>query len=103
MTDGKRFFDVPVKNKEETFEKIIEMSKINDHTTGTLLNYECFSKHYKVIAIDLSKEIESENSDLKQKVNFIGKLEEDGATMYFIIEKSEGTVFKLLQNSVSIM
>ena len=45
------FFDIPVKNKEEAYEQIIEMS----YTTGHLLDYENFSKHYKLIAIDLSK------------------------------------------------
>ena len=51
------------------------MNKNNNHTTGCLLGYEYFSKHYKLIAIDLSKQIELENPDLKQKINFIGKLE----------------------------
>ena len=45
------FFDVPIKNKEETYEKIIEKSKNNYYTTGTLLDYDNFSNHYK-IAID---------------------------------------------------
>ena len=27
LIDGKSFFDVPLKNKEETYEKISEMSK----------------------------------------------------------------------------
>ena len=86
--DGNFFFDVPIKNKEETYEKIIEMSKNNDYTTGNLLDYKYFSNHYKLIAIDLSKQIELENPDLKQQINFIGKLEEDdGAAMFFIIEK----------------
>ena len=40
LTDGKSFFDVPVKIKEETYEKIIEISKDNDYTTGNLLDYE---------------------------------------------------------------
>ena len=40
LIDGKSFFDVPIKNKEETYEKIIEMSKNNDYTTGNLLYYE---------------------------------------------------------------
>ena len=43
------------KNKERIYEKIIEMSKNNDYTTGNLLDYEYFLKHYKLIAIDLSK------------------------------------------------
>ena len=53
----KVFFDAPIKNKE-AYEKIIELSKNSDYTTGNLLDYEYFSKHYKVIAIDLSKQIE---------------------------------------------
>ena len=54
VIDGKSFFDVPIKSKEETYEKVIEKSKINDHTTGDLLNNDYISKHYKLIAIDLS-------------------------------------------------
>ena len=78
---------MPVKNKEEAYEKIIEISKNNNYTTGNLLDYEYFSKHYKLIAIDLSKQIKLENSDLKQQINFIGKLEEGEATMFFIIKR----------------
>ena len=33
---------------------------------GNLLGYEYFLKHYKLIAIDLSKQIELENPDSKQ-------------------------------------
>ena len=29
----------------------------NDYTTGNLLDYEYFSKHYKLIVIDLSKKL----------------------------------------------
>ena len=34
------------KNKEEAYEKIIEISKNSDYTTGNLLDYGYFSKHY---------------------------------------------------------
>ena len=103
LTDGKSFLDVPIKNKEETCEKSIERSKNNDYTTGNLLDYEYFSNYYKQIAIDLSKQIELGNPDLKQQINFIGKLEEDnGVTMFFIIEELEETTFEFSQNSVSI-
>ena len=74
LIDGKSFFDVPVKNKEGEYEKIMSISKNNDYTTGNLLDYEYFLKHYKLIAVDLSKQIESENLDLRQQINFIGKL-----------------------------
>ena len=58
LIDGKSFFDVPMKNKEEPYEKIIELSKNSDYTTGNLLDYEYFSKHYKLIAIGLSKQVQ---------------------------------------------
>ena len=64
-----------VKNKEEAYEKILSVSKNNDYTAGNLLDYEYFLKHYKLIVIDLSKQIELENPDLRQQINFIGKLE----------------------------
>ena len=102
LIDGKSFFDVPVKNKEEAYEKIMSISKNNDYTTGNLLDYEYFSKHYKLIAINLSKQIELDNPDLRQQINFIGKLEDDKGTMFFIIEKLEETTFEFSQNSVSI-
>ena len=60
------------KNIGETYEKIIQ---ITDHsgyyTRGNLLDYECFKEHYKLFAIDLSKQIELENKDIKQQINFI--------------------------------
>ena len=103
LIDRKSFLDVPVRNKEEAYEKIISISKNNDYTTGNLLDYEYFSKHYKLIAIDLRKQIKLENPNLKQQINFIGKLEADEATMFFIIEKSEETTFESSQNSASII
>ena len=42
LIDGKPFFEIPVKNKEESYEAIIEMNKNNDYTTGNLLDYEYF-------------------------------------------------------------
>ena len=99
LIDGKSFFDIPIKNEKETYEQIIEMGRNNDYTTGNLIDYEYFPKHYKLIAIDLGKQIELENSDLKQQINSIGRLEDDNVTMFFIIEKSEETNFELLQNA----
>ena len=57
LIDGESFFDVSVKSKEEAYEKLMNFSKNNDCTTGNLLDYEYFSKHYKLIAINLSKQI----------------------------------------------
>ena len=79
------------------------MSKNIDYATDNLLDYEYFSKHDKLIATVLSKNVKLENPDLKRKNNFIGKLEEDLATMIFIIEKSEEIAFEFLINAASIV
>ena len=91
-----------VKNEEEAYEKIIEMSNNSDYTTGNLLNFGYFKENYKLIAIDLSKQI---NLNDPQKINFIGKLENQlyEATMFFVIEKSEETTFNFSQNFVNIL
>ena len=67
------------------------------------MDFENFSKHCKLIAIDLSKQTELENSDLKQQINFFGKLKADRTTTFFIIERSEETTFEFLQNAATIV
>ena len=89
LIDGKSFFDLPVKN-EEAYEKIIEMSRNNDYTTGNLLDFAYFKENYRLIATDLSKQFKLKDP---QQINFLGKFEgqNNGATLFFIIEKSEET------------
>ena len=51
----KSFFDLPVKNEEEAYKKIVEMSNNNDYTTGNQLDFAYFKEHCRLIAVDLSK------------------------------------------------
>ena len=100
----KKFFDTPIKNAEEAYEQINEMGRNNDYTTVNLLQYEYFSKHCKLIAINLNKQVELEKPDLKQQINFIGRLErEGGTTMFFIIKKSEETTFQFSQMAAIVV
>ena len=65
IIDKLAFFDLPIKNKEEAYEKIIDICKNEEYTTGNLLDYDYFKKYYKLIAIDLSKQqLLQENKDL---------------------------------------
>ena len=38
LYDEKNFFDTLIENKEETFEKIIDVRRNNDYKTGNLLD-----------------------------------------------------------------
>ena len=75
------------------------MSNDNDYTIGNLLDFAYFKENSRLIAIDLSKQTKLKDP---QQINFIGKLDKDnGATIFFIIEKSEETNFS--QNSFTII
>ena len=103
IIDKLAFFDLPIKTEEEAYEKIIDISRNNEYTTGSLLDYDYFKKYYKLIAIDLSKkQVSQENEDLIQQINFIGKLEE-ADNVFIIIEKKESTILEFSQNFANVI
>ena len=103
IIDKLAFFDLPIKTEEEAYEKIIDICRSNEYTTGNLLDYDYFKKHYKLIAIDLTKQqVLQENEDLFQQINFIGKLEEE-ANVFIIIEKKENTILEFSQNLANVI
>ena len=103
IIDKLAFFNLPIKNEEEAYEKIIDISRNNEYTTGDLLDYDYFKKYYKLIAIDLSKQqVLQENEDLIQQINFIGKLEE-ASNVFIIIEKKENTILEFSQNLANVI
>ena len=55
---------------------MIATGQRDDYTTGCLLDYIDFKEHYKLIAIDLSKQ-QKLDADPKaiQQINFTGNLE----------------------------
>ena len=102
IIDELAFFDLPIKTEEEVYEKIMDISRNNEYTTGNLLDYDYFKKYYKLIAIDLSKQqVLQENEDLIQQINFIGRLTE-AANVFIIIEKKENTFLELSQNFANV-
>ena len=103
IIDKLAFFDLPIKTEEEAYEKIIDICRNNEYATGNLLDYDYFKKHYKLIAIDLSKQqVLQENEDLIQQINFIGKSEEE-ANVFIIIEKKENTILEFSQNLANVI
>ena len=103
IIDKLAFFDLPIKTEEEAYEIIINICRNNEYTTGNLLDYDYFKKHYKLIAIDLSKQqVLQENEDLIQQIIFIGKLEE-AANVFIIIEKKENTILEFSQNLANVI
>ena len=56
IINEKKFFGQPVKNDLMAHNKIWKIETGDDCTTGCLLDYLYFKKHYELIATDLSKQ-----------------------------------------------
>ena len=82
----KVFSDLPVKNAKKAYEEIIEISNNSDYTTGNLLDFSYFKKHYKLIAIDLSKQTTLKDP---QQINVVGKLLKILEQQFFLSLKNQ--------------
>ena len=60
IIDGRNFYDNPIENNIEKYRELkkVMIGKGVDYTTGSLLDFNYFDKHYKLIAVDLSKQKE---------------------------------------------
>ena len=91
MINGKNFSDQPINYSFKTYENIrkIATGQGNDYTTGCLLDYSYFKDHYKMIAIDLSKQqaLDADSTAIQQ-INFKANLDRAGnTTMFFVKSK----------------
>ena len=107
MTDGKIFFDEPINRMTKTYENIrkIASGQGEDYTTSCLLDYSYFKDHYKMIAIDLSKQ-QALDADPRaiQQINFTANLDKDGnTTMFLNIEEAKETVLDFSQGTVKVL
>ena len=60
IIDGRNFYDNPIESDIEKYRELkkVMIGKGEDYTTGSLLDYNYFKKHYKLVAVDLSKQKE---------------------------------------------
>ena len=107
MIDGKSFFDQPINSMNKTYENIrkIAIGQGDDYTAGCLLDYFYFKDHYKMIAIDLSKQqVLDADPRAIQQINFTENLNRAGnTTIVFIIEEAKETIFEFSQGTVKVL
>ena len=106
MIDGKNFFDQPINSMTKTYENIrkIATGQGDDYTTGCLLDYPYFKNHYKMIAIDLSKQ-QALDADPRaiQQINFTLTFYTEGnTTIFFIIQEAKEIVLEFLRETVTV-
>ena len=78
------------------------IGKGEDYTAGSLLDYNYFTKHYKLVAVDLSKQKEV-NADPRviQQIEFRYTLETN-STIYWILEKSKETILEFYKGTAKV-
>ena len=103
----KTFFGQLIKNDIKTYDSIRKTTtgQGDDYAPGCLLDYNYFKKHYKMIAIDLSKQ-QALDVDPKatQQINFTGNLSgNNNRLLFFIIEEVKESILDFSQGTVTIL
>ena len=105
MIDRKKLFYQPIRDDLITYDNIrkIATSQRDDYTTGCLVDYNCFEKYQRMIAIDLSKQQAFDgNPKTMQQINFTGNLKQQ-STIFFIIEEAKETVWDFSQKTIKVL
>ena len=78
------------------------IGKEEDYTTGSLLDYNYFKEHNKLVPADLSKQKELEaNLRAIQQIEFKYMLGTD-STIYWVLEKSKETILEFYKGTVKV-
>ena len=104
IIDGRNFYDNPIESDIEKYRelKIVMIGKGEDYTTRSLLDYDYFKKHYKLVAVDLSKQKELDTDPRTiQQIEFKYMLETN-STIYWVLEKSKETMLEFYKRTVKV-
>ena len=102
--DGRNFYDNPIESDIEKYRELkkVMIGKGEDYTTGSLFDYNCFDKHYKLVAVDLSKQKELDADPRAiQQIEFKYMLETN-STIYWVLEKSKETILEFYKGTVKV-
>ena len=104
IIDGRSFYDNPIESDIEKYRELkkVMFGKGEDYTTGSLLDFNYFDKHYKQVAVDLSKQKELDADPTAiQHIEFNYMLGTN-STIYWVLEKSKETILEFYKGTVKV-
>ena len=104
IIDGRFFYDNPIESDIEKYRELkkVMIGKGEDYTTGSLLDYDYFNKHYKLVSVDLSKQKELDGDPRAiEQIEFKYMLETN-STIYWVLEKSKETILEFYKGTVKV-
>ena len=104
IIDERNFYDKPIESDIEKYRELkkVMIGKGEDYTTGSLLDFNYFKKHYKLVAVDLSKQKELDADPRAiQQIEFKYMLETN-STIYWVLEESKETILEFYKGTVKV-
>ena len=104
IIDGRNFYDNPIESDIEKYRELkkVMIGKGEDYTTGSLLDFDYFKKHYKLVAVDLSKQKELDADPRAIQQTEFKYMLETNSTIYWILEKSKETILEFYKGTVKV-
>ena len=104
IIDGRNFYDNPIESNIEKYRELKNamIGKGEDYTTGSLLDYNYFKKHYKLVAVDLSKQKELVADPRAIQQIELKYMLGTNSTIYWIFEKSKETILEFYKGTVKV-
>ena len=104
IIDGRNFYDNPIESNIEKYRELkkVMIGKGEDYTTGSLLDYNYFKKHYKLVAVDSSKQKELDADPRAiQQIEFKYTIATN-STIYWVLEKSKETILEFYKGTAKV-
>ena len=102
IIDGTNFYDNPTESDIKKYRKLTKVMTGEDNTTGSLFDFNYFNKHYKLVAVDLSKQKELDADPRAiQQIEFKYMLGTN-STIYWVLEKSKETILEFAKGTVQV-
>ena len=104
IIDGRNFYDNEIESDIEKYKELkkVMIGKEEDYTRGSSLDFNYFLKHYKLIAVDLSKQKELDADPRSiQQIEFKYMLGTN-STIYWVLEKSKETILEFYKGTVKV-
>ena len=104
IIDGRNFYGNPIESDIEKYRELkkVMIGKGEDYTTGSLLDYNYFDKHYKLVAIDLSKQKELDADPRAILQIELKHMLGTNSTIYWILQKSKETILEFYKGTVKV-
>ena len=104
IIDGRNFYDNPIESDIQKYRELknVMIGNGEDNTTGSLFDFNYFDKHYKLVAVDLSKQKELDADPRAiQQIEFKYMLGTN-STIYWVLQKSKETILEFYKGTVKV-